>query len=73
MPKPPLSPFRVAGNLVFLSGVLPKDQHGLPLEGDIEAQTSAVLEQLSVTLLAAGKIPVSVDALVFRMATVVPS
>ena len=54
MTKPPLSPFRVAGNLVFLSGVLPKDRDGLALEGDIEAQTSAVLEQLSTTLLSAG-------------------
>lgn len=61
MLTPPLSTFRVAGDLVFVSGVLPKDPHsGRPVEGDIEAQTTAVLEQLTAILRAAGSSPANV-------------
>lgn len=56
MPAPaPLSPSRTVGDLVFLSGVVPKDpETGLPITGDVATQTHAVLRTLSAVLAEAG-------------------
>ncbi|GAA0990968.1 RidA family protein [Subtercola frigoramans] len=55
MPTPaPLSPSRTVGDLVFLSGVVPRDATGLPSTGDVAEQTHTVLRTLSGVLEAAG-------------------
>jgi 2-iminobutanoate/2-iminopropanoate deaminase len=55
MPTPSLSPSRTVGDLVFLSGVVPRDvATGMPLTGDVAVQTHAVLRTLRDNLVAAG-------------------
>ena len=51
---PPYRPFVVAGDLVYLSGVLPTDNTGAVIAGDIKAQTARVLDILKGRLTEAG-------------------
>ncbi|MCJ2188997.1 RidA family protein [Novosphingobium beihaiensis] len=53
-PRPPLSRFRRAGNLVFTSGQLPRGADGAIVPGGIEAQTRQALANLEAALAAAG-------------------
>jgi 2-iminobutanoate/2-iminopropanoate deaminase len=51
----PYSPAVRAGNLLFLSGQIPLDPAtGQPIEGDIRAQTTRVLQNLGELLTAGG-------------------
>ena len=43
---PPLSPVRRAGDMVFISGQLPRQDDGTMRKGDIEAQTRQVIANL---------------------------
>jgi len=44
----------VASGFIFLSGQIPLDASGKPVEGDVAAQTEQVLKNLSAVLRAAG-------------------
>lgn len=46
----PLSRAVKAGDFLFLSGVLPADDKGHPVVGDIETETRAVLRQIDLVL-----------------------
>ncbi|MGB1875571.1 MAG: RidA family protein [Rhodospirillaceae bacterium] len=50
----PISPAVRAGDFVFCSGLLPKGDDGQMVDGDIVAQTTAVMERLSNVLISAG-------------------
>lgn len=50
MAPPPLSPARVAGNLVFTSGQLARGDDGAIVPGGIEAQAERVLANLAQVL-----------------------
>jgi 2-iminobutanoate/2-iminopropanoate deaminase len=55
MPTPPLSPSRTVGDLVFLSGIVPRDPlTGATVTGDVTEQSHAVLSILRNNLIAAG-------------------
>jgi 2-iminobutanoate/2-iminopropanoate deaminase len=45
--KPPLSPARRAGHLLFLSGQLPRQSDGTLVSGPIEAQTEQVIANVA--------------------------
>lgn len=47
---PPLSKTRRAGNLVFVSGQLPRDASGAIIAGDIKIQTCQALANLEAAL-----------------------
>ena len=47
---PPFSPAVVAGNFVFLSGMLPTDAAGQVVAGDVRVQTARALDNLSALL-----------------------
>jgi reactive intermediate/imine deaminase len=47
---PPLSPARRAGNLLFLSGQLPRQGDGTLVSGPIEAQTEQVIANVAEVL-----------------------
>jgi 2-iminobutanoate/2-iminopropanoate deaminase len=47
---PPFSPAVVAGNLVYLSGMLPTDASGAIVAGDVKAQTARALDNLAALL-----------------------
>jgi 2-iminobutanoate/2-iminopropanoate deaminase len=51
---PPLSPFRKAGNLLFVSGQLPRGPSGAIVEGDIAVQSEVALGNLLAVLERAG-------------------
>lgn len=46
----PLSRAVKAGGFLFLSGILPADANGAPLQGDIRTETKAVLDQIDAAL-----------------------
>ncbi len=46
----PLCRATQAGGFLFLSGVLPADDQGPPVEGDIRVETRAVLQQIHTVL-----------------------
>jgi 2-iminobutanoate/2-iminopropanoate deaminase len=46
----PFSPVRVAGDFVYLSGMLPTDASGAVVAGDIRVQTARALDNLSALL-----------------------
>jgi reactive intermediate/imine deaminase len=50
----PFSPAVTAGNLVYLSGVLPTDASGAIVAGDVRAQTARVLDNLTALLASNG-------------------
>ena len=53
--NPPLSAVVRAGDLLFVSGMPPKDHAtGMMIKGDIEAQTRKVLDNLKMVLEASG-------------------
>jgi 2-iminobutanoate/2-iminopropanoate deaminase len=52
--KPPLSPARRAGPLLFLSGQLPRQGDGTLVRGPIEAQTAQVIANIAEVLAAHG-------------------
>ena len=47
---PPLSPSRKAGDLLFVSGQLPRDKNGAIVGGDIAAQSEVALGNLAAVL-----------------------
>ncbi len=49
-PAPPYSPARVAGDFVYLSGMLPTGDDGTIVPGDIKAQTARTLDNLAAVL-----------------------
>lgn len=52
---PPLSPFRIAeGQIVFLSGQLPRQADGSIVDGGMEAQAQQAMDNLSAVLSSAG-------------------
>ena len=51
---PPLSKCRRAGNLLFVSGQLPRDASGVIVSGDIRVQTAQALNNLVAILEAEG-------------------
>lgn len=53
-PVPPLSKVRRAGNLLFVSGQLPRGADGQIVEGDIVVQTRQSLDNLKAALETAG-------------------
>lgn len=50
----PYSQAVAAGPFVYVSGQIPVDRHGKPVQGDIVVQTVQVLENLKAVLAAAG-------------------
>jgi len=58
--KPPLSPARTAGNLVFTSGQLARGADGTIVSGGIEAQAEQVLANLVAVLADNGCTPADV-------------
>ncbi len=50
----PLSPAVRAGDFVFVSGQVPVDENGVLVDGDVQAQTRRVLDNLSAALALAG-------------------
>lgn len=56
-PAPPLSKARRAGNLLFVSGQLPRGADGRVVEGDISAQARQALENLKSVLALNGARP----------------
>lgn len=50
----PISPAIRAGDFVFVSGLLPRDEEGALVTGDITHQTHAVMKRLEATLERAG-------------------
>jgi 2-iminobutanoate/2-iminopropanoate deaminase len=52
--QPPLTPARSHGDLVFVSGMTPKDPAGAVVEGDVTVQTHAVLGALTRALASEG-------------------
>ena len=48
--QPPFSPAVVAGNFVYLSGMLPTGPNGAVVAGDVKAQTVRVLDNLAALL-----------------------
>ncbi len=52
--KPPLSPARRAGHLLFLSGQLPRQSDGTLVSGPIEVQTEQVIANVAEVLAAHG-------------------
>lgn len=57
MAKPPLSPARTAGELVFTSGQLARGADGAIVAGGIEAQAECVLANLVAVLASNGCAP----------------
>jgi len=53
-PNLPLTPGIVAGNLVFVSGQVPRRRDGSWIDGPIEAQVESVLNNLEAVLKEAG-------------------
>ncbi len=53
----PYSPAVLCGNMVFVSGQIPKNASGQIVSNSIEAATQQVLENLRVVLVAAGCTP----------------
>lgn len=53
-PRPPFSPAVVAGDFVYLSGMLPTGRDGTIVQGDIGAQTARTLDNLSALLRRSG-------------------
>lgn len=49
-PLPPFSPAVIAGDFVYLSGMLPTDANGKVVAGDIRIQTARALDNLSALL-----------------------
>ncbi len=60
MSRPPLSPFRIAGDLVFTSGQLARGGDGAIVAGGIEAQAERCLANLVAVLADAGCTPADV-------------
>ncbi|RHW17348.1 RidA family protein [Sphingomonas gilva] len=58
--KPPLSPARVVGNLVFTSGQLARGADGAIVAGGIEAQAKQVMANLAEVLADNGCTPADV-------------
>lgn len=56
----PYSPATVAGDMVFLSGQIPRDVSGKIVGASIEEATRQTLQNLSVVLAAAGCVPADV-------------
>ena len=52
--SPAISPAIRAGDFVFISGLLPKDEEGQLVTGDITHQTHAVMKRLQATVERAG-------------------
>jgi len=53
-PATPISPAIRAGDFVFISGLLPKDEEGQLVTGDITHQTHAVMKRLQSVVERAG-------------------
>ncbi len=53
-PNLPFHPAARAGDFVYVSGQVPKDEHGLMVSGTIEQETRAVIETMRRVLQAAG-------------------
>lgn len=49
-PAPPYSPARVAGDFIYVSGMLPTTEAGTIVAGDIKAQTARTLDNLAAVL-----------------------
>lgn len=60
MAKPPLSPARTAGDLIFTSGQLARGDEGAIVAGGIEAQAERALANLVAVLADAGCTPADV-------------
>jgi enamine deaminase RidA (YjgF/YER057c/UK114 family) len=58
--KPPLSPTRRAGNLLFISGQLPRGDDGAIVKGDFRAKADRALANLVAILRAEGLEPANV-------------